>query len=730
MGVLRVLSNGSRVAGLGLLLCGVCAVSTSLSAQDNVPRAHAVRATEKIQIDGRLEELAWAEADSIGEIHQREPLPGQPPSEKTEVKILFDNQNLYIGVRCFDSQPAGIIGTRMVRDADLLDDDRIELLLDTYRDRRNAYYLATNPLGVLVDGLIIENGTLNREWDAIWQVRTQRFPEGWSAEFAIPFKTLTFPAQASTWGFNFSRTIKRKIEEDRWASPRLDVQFLQVSEAGEITYPSEITQGRGLDVRPFVAGRWLHRAQTAKDTLTGDPGLDVFYNITPNLKWTSTLNTDFGETEVDARQINLTRFPTFFPEKRSFFLENVGVFNFANTGNELIPFFSRRVSLLEDEEVPILVGSKLTGKIQSTDVGLLYARTGETIAASPKDFFVGRVKQNLFRQSYLGAIFTEGNPGLAMSARTFGADARLATSRFLGSERNFNFNTFWLESSNEGVPEDDAAFGFSASYPNDLLEIRLDWRQIGENFRPALGFAPRPGVRFLRADLVYGPRPRNFLNVRRMLHEFFFTRYTRLDHGRVESWRFQIAPLLWDFNSGDHIEFNYAPVFERLFEPDEISDGVILPPGDYSFTRWRLEAFTASKRALEVRVTWWFGTYWSGHADEIRTILNWKVAPHFQASLDANQTFARLKEGTFVARLFTLRLNYSLSPFISISNFVQYDNDSRNLGWQTRFRWILKAGNDIFMTVNQGWQQESEGGLHFRVSDRKLAAKVQYTLRF
>ena len=726
-----MLSNGGRVAGLGLLLSGLCALAPSLSAQDNVPRAHAVRATEKIQIDGRLEELAWAEADVIGQIQQREPQPGQPPSEKTEVKILFDEQHLYIGVVCFDSEPAGIIGTRMVRDADLLDDDRIELLVDTYRDRRNGYYFATNPLGISVDGLIIENGTLNREWDGIWQVRTQRLANGWSAEFAIPFNTLSYPTQISEWGFNFSRTIKRKIEEDRWASPRLDVAFLQVSEAGEITGFSGLTQGWGLDARPFVAGRWLHNAQTSKDTLTGDPGFDVFYNITPNLKWITTVNTDFGETEVDARQINLTRFPLFFPEKRSFFLENAGVFSFSNTANELMPFFSRRIGLLGGEEVPIRVGSKLAGKVhRTTDLGLLFARTGETTATASKNLFVGRVKQNIFRQSYFGAVFTAGDPARTTSARTYGADARLATSQFLGNERNFNFNAFWLQSRNAGVPEDDTAFGFSANYPNDLLEMRLDWRQIGENFRPALGFAPRPGVRYLRADFVYGPRPRNFLNVRRMLHEFFFTRWARLDQGRAESWRFQMAPLLWNFNSGDHIEFNYAPVFERLFAPFEIADGVFLPPGDYSFTRWRAEVFTASKRALEVRVTWWFGTYWSGHADELRTILNWKVAPHFQASLDANQTFARLKEGNFVARLFTLRLNYSVSPFISISNFAQYDNDSRNLGWQSRFRWILKAGNDIFMTVNQGWQQESEGGLHFRVSDRKLAAKVQYTLRF
>jgi hypothetical protein len=698
-------------------------------AQDD-HKAAAVRVDVSIKVDGVLDISEWSRGISIGEIRQRDPKPGAAASEKTEVRLLYDEDNLYIGVMCFDSAPSGVIGTRMVRDADLADDDRLEILLDTYHDRRNAYYFATNPLGVLVDGVIIENGTLNREWDGIWQVRVHRFDEGWSAEFAIPFKTLSFPEHDGSWGFNISRTIKRKIEEDRWSSPRLDVQFLQVSEAGDIKGLAQLTQGRGLEVRPFVSGQWLRRAQNDKDTFTGDPGLDLFYNITPNLKWTTTVNTDFGETEVDARQINLTRFPLFFPEKRSFFLENVGVFSFSNTGNELLPFFSRRIGLLGGEEVPILLGSKLTGKVRTTDLGLLYVRTGEVPSASSKNFVVGRVKQNLFRQSYVGAIFTEGNPGKDATARTFGGDARLATSSFLGTERNFNINGFWLRSRNEGVSDRDSAYGFSANYPNEQIELRSDWRHIAKNFNPAIGFVPRPGVNYLRADLVYRLRPEKFLNVRRMLHEFFFTRYTRLDQGRVESWRFQIAPLLWDFNSGDHIEFNYAPQFERLFEPFEISDGLILPPGDYPFTRWRAELFTASKRPVELRLTWWFGKYWSGHADEVRAILNWKVAPHLQASLETNQTFARLKEGNFVARVFTVRLSYSFSPFLSVSNFAQYDNESRNLGWQARLRWTQRAGNDVFMIVNQGWQQEQEGRLAFRAGDRKLAAKLQYTVRF
>ncbi|RMG52277.1 MAG: hypothetical protein D6723_09070 [Acidobacteria bacterium] len=673
--------------------------------------------------------------ESIGALIQREPRPGESATEPTEVKLLYDRQNLYIGVMCYDSEPERIIATQMARDADLSADDRIEILIDTFHDRRNAFYFATNPAGALVDALITENGQFNKEWDAIWNVRTHRSDRGWSAEFAIPFKSLSFKRGQRVWGFNISRTIKRKLEEDRWAAPRLDVRFFQVSEAGEIYGLIVIEQGRGLDVRPFFSGKGLHSGDSGHNATNGKGGVDIFYNLTPNLKLTTTLNTDFAETEVDARQINLTRFPLFFPEKRAFFLENAGVFNFSDLSAffrrpDLIPFFSRRIGLLRGQEVPISVGTKLTGKAGRYDIGALWVRTRATDAVTAKNFFVARVKRNIFTQSYIGGIFTDGDPANPTSSRTFGADLRLATSNFLGRERNFEVNTYWLKTSNEGVEGPDNSFGFSVRYPNDLLNLGISWRQIERNFRPALGFVSRTDVRKLNLSAVFSPRPKHFLNIRQMFHEVFFTRFTRLDKGRVESWRLFTAPINWRFNSGDRIEFNYMPVFERLFEPFEISEGVILPPGDYRFTRWRAEFGTASKRSWRIEGTWWFGTYWSGRADQIETSFQYKLAPHLRVTLDTEQTFARLKEGRFVARIFSLRADYSVSPFLTFFNLVQFDNESRNLGWQSRVRWILRPGNELFLVFNQGYLQDERGGFHFRPTDTKLAVKFQYTFRF
>jgi hypothetical protein len=556
--------------------------------------------------------------------------------------------------------------------------------------------------------------------------------EGLGVEFAIPFKTLNFKAGQPTWGFNFSRTIKRKFEEDRWASPRLDVRFQQVSEAGDIDGLSEIGQGLGIDIRPFVSGDAIHYDDSNSGALVGKPGGDVFYSLTPSLKWSSTFNTDFGETEADDRQINLTRFPLFFPEKRAFFLENTGIFNFGVTNPffpELMPFFSRNIGVAGNQEIPITAGTKLTGKVGRFDIGVMDVQTRDAAGIEGKNFLVTRVKRNLFSQSYVGGIFTNGNPTNPGSSQTYGADLNLATSNFLGSNRNFQVTTYFLKSANQGIKGKDRAYGFAARYPNDLWNGGIEWGEIEENFKPELGFVLRPKTRKLSIDATYSPRPKDFLNIRQMYHEFRFNRYFRLDYGKTESWQLRVAPINYQFNSGDRIEVNYAAEFQRLFESFPIAKGVVLPAGDYRFNRYRLEFETASKRKWEAFATWWFGTYYSGNADQVSTTFAYKIAPHFQASLGLNQTFARLKEGNFVARIYSLRANYSFTPFLTLYNLVQFDNGSKNLGWQSRLRWILSPGNDLFLVFNQGWIQDEQNDFQFRMTDRKLSVKIQYTFR-
>jgi hypothetical protein len=734
--------------------------TAAASAQDNpqtvlasdplVRSADVTITTASIIIDGVLDEPVWTSSPKVGDLIQRQPYPGEPPTERTEVTLLRDGDNLYIGVLAYDSDPAKVIGTQMARDAGLMSDDRIEILLDTFRDQRSAFYFATNPAGALVDGLAFANGQLNTEWDAIWQVRTARTSEGWVAEFAIPFKSLSFPADRDVWGFNIARTIYRKLEDNRWSGARLQTQFLQVSEAGQIRNLTGLTQGIGLDLRPFFAGRWLHLGNGV-DEFGRKPGLDLFYNLTPSLKLTATFNTDFGETEVDARQINLTRFSLLFPEKRAFFLEGAGVFSFASTGPEtpggipatgadLFPFFSRQVGLLGGQEVPIDAGIKLTGTVGRTDVGVLNVRSGDLRIdnrpiADEENFFVGRIKRNLFRQSYVGAIFTDGHPARGQSGRTYGADLRLATSRFLGRQQNLIVNAYGVRSDNEDRTGKDWSYGFSAHYPNDKYVAQVAMRDIQENFRPAMGFVQRDNVRMIRAGASYNPRPADLLNIQQMNHDVFFTRFTRLDTQEVESWDLYVTWWDWHFKSGDNMHgmLDFNPTYERLFESFEISPGVILQTGEYRFTRFRANLFsTAAKRRLSGSANLTWGNYWSGKAEQLTASVSYKLPPRFNVSLSSNTTFARLPEGHFIARIATSNISYAASPTLSFSNLLQYDNRSRNFGWQSRVRWTLQPGNDLFFAFNQGWVQDEldNRSLRFRAQDTKLSTKFQYSYRF
>ena len=699
--------------------------------------------TSEIVIDGSLDEAPWRTAPKIGDLVQRIPVAGAVPTEKTEVTLLYDKDNLYIGVMCYDSEPRRVLASQMAQDASLRADDRLEIVLDTFRDQSNAFYFSTNPAGVLVDGLVFANGETNDDWDAIWIVRTEQTDEGWSAEFAIPFKTLSFPAGETVWGFNTSRTIQRKLEENRWTGARFQTQFFQISEAGEIANLEGLTQGVGLDIRPFVAGRWLHRGANGDDAVVGKPGLDLFYNITPSLKLSVTANTDFGETEVDARQINLTRFSIFFPEKRSFFLQDAGVFNFAttgidppggipDTGAEVFPFFSRKIGLLGGQEVPINYGAKLTGKVGRTEIGMLDVRTREVSNVDAKNLFVGRIKQNFLEQSYVGAIFTEGNPASPLSSSTIGVDMRLATSKFLGSDQNMVLNAFGLTSNTAGVSENNSSYGFGAQYPNDKFDAQIQWREIQENFDPAIGFVQRSNVRMLRVAGSFNPRPKPSTGIQQMQHDIFYTRFTRLDNGLVETSNLYVTLVDWHLNSGDslHSLLDANVTYERLFEPFEISTGVVLPAGEYRFTPWRIFVTSAQKRRIHGRVGFNFGNFWSGTAKMIETALTYKLPPWFSISLNTNQTFARLPQGNFVARIYSSQVNYAVSPFLSFSNLIQFDNRSGNLGLQSRVHWTLEPGNDVFFVFGQGWVQDLERGYDFRRQDSRLATKIQYTFRF
>jgi Domain of unknown function (DUF5916) len=710
----------------GAALADLLVSSMSAFAQSPVPSVAAVRTEDSIRLDGVLDEPAWSRAGRLGPFLQRDPKEGAPASEATEVRVLYDKDNLYLGITCYDRDPASIVATQLARDADLEVDDRLLVVLDPFFDHKNGFFFSVNPAGARADGQISNNAQdLVYDWDGIWDAQARINAEGWTAEIAIPFKSLRFRPGQEVWGLNVERQIKRLQEHDRWASPRADVWVTNLAAAGQLRELAKLRQGHGLDLRPFVSG-----GEESGEAKT-KAGLDVFKSLTPSLTASLTVNTDFAETEVDARQINLTRFELFFPEKRTFFLEGAGVFDVAGLGSQnpdLIPFFSRTVGLLNGQEVPILFGLKASGRQAGLNVGLLDVETrGSRLdegLVPARNLLAARVSKNLFEQSWIGAIATRGNPTGAGDNSLIGVDTRFATSHFRGG-RSLGLNLYGLRTDDGASGKSDYAAGLELDYPNDRWNVMLSGKRIGEHFNAAMGFVPRTAIYATNLYAAFQPRPDRF-GIRQFFFELEPTLVTNLQ-GRAENWRVFTAPFNVRTESGEHLEWNYIPTFEHLDVPFEIQPGVVIPPGSYRWTRFRTEVNTATKRPWVVDFALRWGTFYGGRLRQYQPVLTVKPNTHVSFVLRFERDDGVLPQGHFVTQLFSARVAYSFSPNVSWSNLGQYDSQSRVLGFQSRFRWTLHPGNDLFFVVSRGWFRREDDA--YLPSFDKGSAKLQYTLR-
>ncbi len=715
---------------------------------EEIPDALVRELSEDIKVDGILDESPWKETPGIDRLTQVDPNTFASPTEKTKVWLAYNRDALYIAVLCEDRNPDKIVATEMGRDAVLEDNDNIQIVLDTYHDGRNAYLFSTNAVGALVDGRISENQFPSMDWDGIWNVRTHNADYGWSAEFEIPFKTIGFNPGISRWGFNISRYLTRNRETSRWASPSLDVQIFHVERAGTISGIHNPSQGIGLDVKAYGIMGFSRDIvdptsmnEDYDSDLEFDGGADIFYRITSNLVSITTINTDFAETEVDARQVNLTRFPLFFPEKRGFFLEDAGIFEFAKTppmgppdmnmGGDIIPFFSRRIGLVEGNEVPIRIGQKFTGKIGRYDIGLLGVRTGslDGKGLESQDLSVGRVKANFLKQSYIGAIFSYGDPTGSTNNRMAGIDFKLATSNLFNRNKNLSLVLFGSKTDTSTLEDHDSTYGGTISYPNDFMELEYKWIKIGENYNPALGFVPRSGIRLSSVTAEVSPRPK-FQGIRQMGFEFSYKDYYNLRERSWESRELTLNPLRLNFESGDFLGYDYAYNKEQLFYDWVINPrkGIILSPGAYSFGSHKFFFMTSSGRPLSLMTDFRFGDFYSGTRKEFSGELVWRKDRHLTTSVLYNKNWIELPEGDFNTSLVMCRINYSFTPLIALYNFVQYDTESRNVGLQIRLRWTLVPGNEFFFVLNHNWQENEEFD---RYEDQtRFRVKFNYTFRF
>ncbi len=713
------------------------AQSVSVAVTPERPTATAIRldSTERIVVDGLLDEPSWERAQPITDFRQSEPRNGEAGTERTQVRMLFSRDNLYIGARLFDSDPDGILGNQMIRDGALNADDRFMWMLDPLNDRRSGFYFEVNPAGAMGDAQLVPGAggataiTQNRAWNGIWLARVRRSDEGWTVEVEIPFHTLNFDPNATEWGANFQRTVRRKTEEDFWSGWARNQGLLTLASAGRVVGISDVSQGHGLDIKPYVLGTYLQQSGPGRPAVyRGSEGLDLFYNITPQLRANLTLNTDFAQTEVDDRQVNLTRFPVFFPEKRDFFLESSGNFDFSRESpQDMTAFFSRRVGL-NDRGQPqdIDYGVKVAGSAAGLNLGLLHVRTGEQGAAPGEDVTVFRTKRSLFRQSYVGMIYTRRatRESSIHDRETIGGDVQFTTSQFRGSQ-NLDINAYYVRTPDGTGRGDDAGFGFRLMYPNDRWSGRVVLKEFQKNFDPAVGFRQRADNREYATRWKFAPRPRNSRIVRQAGAEVWYDWFSDTRGRWLEKNNMFLFNL--DFQSGDDIRFNINPIWERLPEPFRIASGITLPFGqEYDYLRYVFGVNTAEKRPVAFSGNVSVGTFYSGHRRDLRGTITVRPRRGLLAQMVAEFNDVDLAEGRFSTRLFRGMINTQFSPFVSVSNNIQYDSITGGLGWQSRFRWIAKPGNDIYFVWMTNWLDLDD---RLRTLDRSAAVKLLYTHR-
>jgi hypothetical protein len=718
------------------VVCTLWTDPVAAQSSDPVPHLAAERlhADERIALDGVLDEPVWARAVPATEFRQQEPIEGAAPSERTEVRVVFSANNLYIGAQLFDRDPSGIKGFQRRRDAGLGSDDRFMWILDTFRDGRTAYFFEINPAGLLGDGLlrIGSGGNLSKSWDGIWDVRVRRHERGWTAEIRIPFRTLNFDPRSDAWGINFQRTIRRKNEELIWSGYRRNQGLMLPINAGVLTGLHEISQGLGLEAKPYVAASGT--TDRGVTTTGGDIGLDIGYSVTPSLRLAMTVNTDFAETEVDDRQVNLTRFPLFFPERRQFFLEGSSIYNFAGSSG-VTPFFSRRIGLVGGAPIPVQFGARLGGQAGAWDVAMLHVRTGAHEEVPVEDFSVTRLRRNFLAQSSIGAIYTRRASGLTgeldlPDRHTYGLDLDLSTSTFLGN-RNLQFETF-VAAHTESVHDerttlgDRSVRGFRLNYPNDEWRAHVSFREFGEAWDPAVGFTPRRGFRRLQPTVSWNPRPQRLTHVRELQFQLYFERLTNLD-GVLETRRLSARPLGIRLNQGDGLQIEVANQFEYLTRGFEIADGVTLAPGEYSFNDVTFDVSTANQRVLSVNGELQLGQFWSG--TRRRTELGATLRPSGSLNLSAviERQDVSLPEGDFDTTLMRGNASWAPTPFASLTNSLQYDDVSRGMGLNTRLRWIVRPGSEFYFVYAHNWR-DLDG--RFLTSSRGATSKLNYTHRF
>lgn len=708
-------------------------------------RAYRMDEQDRFIFDGNVNEDFWNQVEPATSFRQQEPNEGAAATERTEVRIAYDDEYLYMGVILYDNNPAGIKASQKRRDVRIIADERFTWFFDTFNDNRTAYFMEVNPNALRTDGLITsgQGQNINLNWDGIWDAKAEINDLGWMTEIKIPFRTFNFDPESDTWGVNFMRVIRRKNETALWTGYLRSQGIDRPQDGGVLTGLTGMSQGLGLEVVPFgILNGSEANTETGDETDTDiDGGLDINYSITPSLKASLTFNTDFAEAEVDQRIVNLTRFAVQFPEQRDFFLEGSNIYEFA-PASRVNPYFSRRIGLREGQPIPITYGARLLGNTGPYNIALLHVRTGELGDIDPENFSVARFKRNVGSESTVGFIYTrrstmgDGDAESDLQDRhTLGTDLELGTSSFLG-DKNLQFQGFFVYHNSPLADEtvsdfwDRTSRGFRLNYPNAPWSGHVSYREFGDAFNPAVGFTARNAFRRLQPSLEYAPQLTKSDLIQQIGWEFRFEHLMDLDFELLtQELRFTLLDIL--FMTGDEISFDISRNYERLESPFDIRrDNTIIIPVD-EYTTWtvsgQIQTATYRKIALETEIE--TGGFWSGTRTQYGIELSLRPFAGLELSPEYIRTDIDLAEGNFSTDLFRFEANMDFTNSLFFTTNIQFDNLSDLLATNNRLRWIITPGSNLYLVYNHNWLDDDQFD-RFRTLQRSGTIKVSYTHRF
>lgn len=666
---------------------------------------------EKIILDGNLDEAAWRKAPKIDQFTQRELFVGEPASERTEVAVLYDDRNLYIGVWCYDSEPEKIVAKELRRDFNYGLDDNFIVIIDTYLDQRNGFMFVTNPNAARADLQVFNNGgSTNSFWNGVWDVRTTRNGKGWFAEFEIPFYALKYrPDEGSqTWGINFERNIRRKREQSRWQGWGRNFDITDVNQAGLLQGLNKLRDERFIEIKPYgIAGG--EEVNGDRDGIANVGG-DINALLSPTYRLNLTFNTDFAQVEADRQQINLTRFPLFFPELREFFLEGDDFFDFGFGGNRIIPFYTRRIGLNENfETVPIIAGGRLLGKEKNSTLGLMSIQTAEDETAPSTNFTVASWRHDVGKQSVIGAMtvnkFAEGR-----WHTTTGVNGRYSTAEFLGN-RNLDVGGAFIQTYNTDEGFDNMAWAYRvfASYPNDRLSIFASMQRSPSAFSPEVALQRRTNFQEYFATVNLRPRPaKNLMWIRQFYFSPGTVTYTVYDDtGDIQSFEYELGLFGFDTRKGEQVSFSYLRRAEGLIEDFQIFTDLTIPVGTYWWNAWKADFSTFNGRALSLNTSFEFGQFYTGETFQNQSTLLWRATKNFNVNLRYEKNIVDLPDGGFETDLIGSRIEYAFTPNVFGSLLNQWNSAAEELNINFRLQVIPKIGTDFFLIFNQIYDTQS-----------------------